>query len=413
MAVGFLLGAPIREISMFVVTLPFSIALAASEFSRTATFPGDGYMTALGYSQLLGALAVIALLMYAVGLLLALTLPANQLRSAGAGVVLMFMVPHMLWIFPVISHFTLLPTILSALNVNPREVIAGDFLGLRLPPFAIGMLHQVPLFILLFIAIVRKMRHDLAYPYPRLIAVVFVLLVAALMLGDLNSPPLISSGPALAFGPISMIYTLAFFCMILTSITTPPASDFTRGLRHARKLGERLVHPWSDYAANWPTVTLFAIILLAAVQLASLIVKDAPGSPIITFLLPAAIASCAIFTFGFLRQGFNLLYKKNSQTYFWLCIFLLWLTPILLRVVTTILEFDDDAGILIGAISPITAIGTIAADTYTANPDLVVAVAVISALLQAILAGGLCLYAVRKSTEEILATEECRPAARV
>ena len=400
LALGFFLGGPIREYLLFAATLPFMLILLLpglplsrpildSRFADTWNFPNFSShdpLHALGYLKVLLVLLVLGLLYHSFALLCGLVVPKT--RGIAAAIVILIFGIQLVMMVPGLQNLTITPTLYSSMTLGdpPDSLTHFYFFGLHFPAFLLALLHAVPLLIFLFVAVVRKMRHERAYIFAKPYAVLFFTIVSMLIVGD-----------ALPGGDANRsdrnIMALVLFFMLLSGLwlsasVSPTAGDILKGIRHAGKLGLSRVSAWSDLSVNWaPMVAMSALLLLVGGMFLYLLVISIPNSGmsfgeadyLSASALPATlIAALTLLFFGLTKQYFDLRFKKNAMTYFALLLFIIWIVPLLLGWVSAIMTNGvSDITDLLLSFSPLGGIALLARDN---TPDIFITLVIVAAL---------------------------------
>jgi hypothetical protein len=323
-AVGFILGAPIREWILVGVTLPFSVIAAA------LGPPGlDGLIITLL------VLIPSALLFHTLAALAGAASP--RLRGAGSWVTVLVIIMHAS--SPLQSGvFTIVPTVTHLMNPDEKLPIRDSFFGLGLPLAVLSLLHILPVIALVFLAAVRKMKSDFIPVYSKPQSVGFLAIMALLALGDALGLT-VEDMPNLA--ALLVIYFLALAAILLSWGVTPDAGEFAKGVRRARKLGLPNSPVWSDRAANWAPLGIFCgLIVVAGLGAGAPDALRVHGEVnLMHVLAPLLVAIAAIVCFGCAKQYFTLRFRKAGLTYFGLFLFLAWIMPV---IIGTLLEVSRD-----------------------------------------------------------------------
>jgi hypothetical protein len=351
--VGFILGAPIREWVLALITVPFSIAAAL--------------MGPPGLDGLLITLLVLvpsALLFHTLAALAGATSP--RLRGAGSWVTVLVIILHAGSPMQC-GLFTVVPTVARLLNPKVELPIREAFFGVGLPVAVLSLLHILPVLALLFVAAVRKMKSDAIPVYSKPQAVVFHAALAALALGDAVGLQL-QDMPGLA--GLIVIYFLVLAALPLAWVVTPTAGEFAKGVRRAHKLGLPASPVWSDWAANWCPLGFMCGLTLVAGLWAGLpdALKGIGGLTLTHLAAPLMVAIAAILCFGCAKQYFVLRFHKAGLTYFGLFLFLAWIMPV---VVGLLLEVSRDAFVGKASHLPqtITALSPAVGIAFAGQPD--------------------------------------------
>jgi len=352
-AVGFILGAPIREWVLFLVTLPFALV---------AAFMGPPGVDGL----------IITILVLIPSALLFHTLAAlggaasARLRGAGSWVTVLVIILHAG--SPLQSGlFTIIPTVTKLMNPKTDLPIRDSFFGLALPVAVLSLLHIIPVLVLLFLAAVRKMKSDFIPVYSKMQSVAFQGVIAGLALGDVVGLR-VDDAPGLA-GLIT-IYAMVLAAVLLSWGVTPDAGAFAKGVRRARKLGLPASPVWSDWAANWAPLGLFCGITIVAGLWAGIpdAVARLGGLTLTHLIAPLMVGVATVMCFGSAKQFFALRYRKAGMTYFGLFLFIAWIMPI---IIGSLLEISRDTFVgkashvpqIINALSPAVGIA------FAGSPD--------------------------------------------
>jgi len=394
---GFLFGSPIREYVLFACTLPFSMALAYA-----------GNVSPLSWLALMLALISTAVLYHSAALVAAIALPAQRGSAVGilflAFILQSMAVPAAMQGIP-LGHLTVIPTAAIALDpTSAPDLVPPGLSPSALYPLLLALLHQVPLVIFLCIAATRKLRDDQAPGFAKPTALLFYVIVAAMLAFDAivrPRPAYPSDIPWIHFSA----YLLFGAGLLLVLISTPARARFAKGIRQARKLNLPWVPPWDDAAVNWASLPLFALVLVVGVVAASFIAG--PVRLLGTHILAgAAIAAFTLLYFGYAKQVFSLAYPKNGDTYFGLLLFLLWVLPLLAGFILTV---SSDFGVPseeILAISPLAGIGIVLSDPIRRSLPTATGVALLASIIPALGFAWLSSAITRRAEAEFQPNEE-------
>lgn len=368
-ALGFILGAPLRELVLVLVTLPFSVAAVI--------------MGRPGLSGLLLTLIVLIASALLFHTLAALAGAASvRLRGAGSWVTLLVIILHSSSSLQ-IGLLTVIPTAAYALDPSTRFPIRDSFFGVHLPIAVLSLLHILPLMALLFIAAVRKMKTDAIPLYSKPQAVVFHAVLAALVLGDATGVTLEGTS---GLAPTVVLYALMIAAILLTWVLTPDASGLAKGIRRARKDGLPAPSLWSDHAPNWYALGGFCAITVMAGLWSGLpeaLLRQPQGRDFtavhLLMMLPVVIG--AIVSAGSARQFFGIRYGKPGQIYYGLFMFVVWVLPLVIGTILgaasrALFGGDLNLSMSITALSPLAGVGVAGAvgGQQALVPPLVVAV---------------------------------------
>lgn len=331
---GFTLGASVREWVMFATLLPFSLACV-----------GGGNPDAVGWLKTLAAMMVSALLYHTIATLVGVA--ARPRTAGGVAVVVVF----------VLLGVDRLSPIMTVLNVTHIAALhAGSgFFGVRTSNFVLEMIHQVPLLVFLFIAAVRKIRHDRALYYSRPVALTLFALVGAFVLGDTHRW---SADRELfkGFTPIFAAYVLTMAGLLLAPAVTPGWGDFANGIRRARKDGRARLGSMADFASNIVPLAAISLMTVLTPIVSHFLRHDGPSlrNPAI---FTGFVGGCTVLFFGCALQAFGFTYRKAARAYFGLFVFLTWIVPLLLAAVAGITDAGEKVGLTFLALSPLAGIG--------------------------------------------------------
>jgi hypothetical protein len=376
LALGFLLGGPIREYLLFAATLPFAAVLLLWRLSYTpisqqgdVNFSLSDPLHAIGYLKVLLILLILGLLYHCFALLCGLVMPKT--RGIAASMVSLLLILQCFLLAPGIQSLTVSPTLFTSLRLGdlaPEGISKLSFYGLPLSAFLLALLHAVPLLIFLFMAVVRKMRHERAYALAKPYAVLLFALLCLLIIGDaMPASPPIDEWPAIFFSQIVLFSTL-LLGLLLCLCVSPNAGDMLKGVRHAGKLGLSHVPAWNDLAVNWaPVLAMSGMTLISGMTVTCMSKSHLFGAysacyndwTVAKGCFAILIAALALLFFGLMKQYFDLRFKKNGMVYFVLLLFLLWVVPLLLALVCTILTHDEAQDLIhiLGGVSPLGGIG--------------------------------------------------------
>jgi len=252
------------------------------------------------------------------------------------------------------------------------------FFGQHISAVLVSLLHELPLLFFVFIAVVRKMRHERAYASAKPYAVLLFVAISLLLIGDIWPVNMLFSDHNNI--PPPGVLMIVLFCMIVLGIllvgaVSPNAGDILKGIRHAGKLGFTRVLAWSDLSVNWAPVLSMSVIVLLAGTIVTTALHRTPiiyteyGSNgdtlrITNGIVATLVAALTVLFFGMMKQYFDLHYKKNAMSYFALLLFCLWLVPVLLAIASAIFThgISEDISKALLSISPLGGIGLIVAD---------------------------------------------------
>jgi hypothetical protein len=348
LALGFILGGPIREWLLFACTLPFS-AVCAAGLARPV-------------EALLVYVAVIAaaLLYHSFAALTGLT--ATRAREAMGATVVLVVLLHMISMSP-LGLLTAVPTIALALapagvdQVGPPGLPGGSWAH-SLHPIVPTLWHMIPLMVFIVIAVERKLRNAVAPGLSKPQVVVFQVFLSVLALGDVWEP-VNRDAAAICLGTGLAVATLAG--LVLCASITPGLGRFANGVRRARKWGQEHAPVWSDLAANWaPLLAMAAVVVILGVLSGSSFFRNVfnpdPPEAVLVEVMVVSAASILV-SFGSALQFFGLRYGKAGIWYMALTFFVLWVIPIPVAGLLGLSSTDWTMNSNVASICPFVGIG--------------------------------------------------------
>lgn len=336
MAIGYFLGAPIREYLLSALVLPFGLFCAAMSPYGV-----------LNYLQSVIALLAISWCLHALALLTALS---TRKPRAGAPRSYVGMVLAVIFFGQPAGWF--LSSSSARLLSDTMPTI--DFFALKLPWLLFVLLYAFTLLGFLLLAASRKMRADQSHAFSKVQAVAALATLTFMLLGAFWTYH------GQDFLVLTMIYVLVLASIVLTLTITPDQAEYIRGLRRADRKGLRRPSSWSDAGTNrWALMLMCAIVLIGASVTWEVIVGRKAGEPS-TYSLTIAVAVFVVAYFGLGSQYFQLRLAKSGQTIMTLFVVLIWLVPILIGSITAVAlirtGFNDRIYQAILGLSPITGI---------------------------------------------------------
>ena len=322
-ALGFVLGAPIREYVLFLCTLPFALPFVLS-----------GHPGPVGFAEVVVAMLASAFLYHCFGALIGAT--ASRSAPVVVGIVVALYVTSQM--STAIASLTILPTMAALSSHHIGDMFHSFFYGAPVAAPTLALIHEAPLSALLLVALTRKMRRDRMRPYSKPVAIVFQVILAALVVGDLWP----NSGGSLPWSvSMGMLQTVSCLLAILTisgsilaAEVAPDAGELASGVRRALKQGSNRVPAWSDAATNLATTFWIAGITLAAGAALSTAPFPRPDSPE-RIAEVSILAVFVILYFGSARQFFDARYGKRGRPLFGLLLFCTWILPLLIALIAS------------------------------------------------------------------------------
>lgn len=361
---GFLFGAPIREYLLFACTLPFLAIFMVF---------GSLYVSIAGMLAVLIIMLVSGVLYHLISLLIGLVAPKP--RGTNVLALLLILILHALFAFPFAGFMTSLSTAISLLGTEPYRGVFGPvfFFGSQLPIALVTLLHLLVLIFFLLLAATRKMRNERAFSYSKPMAVLFFAAIAVLIIGDLFPVDTGEFDWGLDnINPVLAIYLLSLIGSIFCLGITPRIGDFLKGIRHAKNIGLKRLSFWHDYSANWWPMFFISLLIIVAGNIFFLRYHERPELLTlfrnIGFIKGSFIGACVVLFFGAAKQAFDILFRKNSLSYFALLLFGVWIIPMLIGIVLMIIsngnsyDYDNIGYTQIMSISPLFGIATAVID---------------------------------------------------
>lgn len=333
-ALGYFLGAPIREYVLFACTLPFAL--------MATLFEGSG---------LLGLLGILIPLVFGTWVIHALTLLAalatkkpksNTAGGAGGGIVGVFMLAFFL-IYPISTGLWFATELLRG---EPKLL---SFFGVPIHWLAFVMLYEAATLGFLFVGAVRKMRSDRTHAYSKRLAIACQATATVLALGAVWH--LKGQDNALV---LWLMYPLVVLALALTVSITPDLGEYLKGLRRASRLGQRRPSVWDDSGSNRVGVfVLSALVMLGGTIAWEAIEGRMPGRP--SYSLTIATGVFTVAYFGLAMQYFALRVRTKGSTLMQAFIFLLWVVPLVAGGILGVADLRSQTGLaaVVASLSPV------------------------------------------------------------
>ena len=369
-ALGFFLGAPIREYALAAVTIPFA-CYSAYQIDAADRWRGLAWLAQLEVA-----------LLATVWVVQALTTLACLTRKRPRGSVVGMVVTVVILLF--VSYLGSVGFYFGTqwlLTETPRL----NFFGFMVPWLPWLLLYELPLFGFLSLAVARKMRAERAHAFSKPQALACMATLSLLTIGGLWKIARVI-GPEPPFEPspvdaimLAAVYVLSFAAMLLTVTVTPDSGEYLKGVRRALRAGRRRPSAWSDAGSN--RVALFLLCALAL--LSATAVVNVVGKP--TFLearpwfneprlleranmsdsawlelrqsllsRPIAVAVLTAAYVGLAFQFFSLRTRRSGVTLVAVLLFAAWLVPLLAGAVIGMAPAPDQGRALtVLAVSPL------------------------------------------------------------
>lgn len=331
MALGYLLGAPIREYLLFAATLPFAAGLGV--VSTTGFW---------GWLALTVPLVVSAWLLHCVSMLSALSTrkPKGTGKGAGAGVL----------VFGLIFGQWIGMGLWSVTRRMQGDTYAVQFFGLKVPWLAFLLFYEAVLLGFLFLACARKMRAERVHAYSKAQALAFMASITLLVLGAAWN----FQGQKEVV--LVVLYFLLIAAIVLSVTITPDQTEYVRAVRRALRVGRHRPTVWEDSGTN--RLALFglcALVFLGATLSWELIAGRTQGDASV-YSQTIAIGVFTVAYFGLGLQFFQLRMAKSGSSLFTLFLFVVWLMPVLLGSIAFGASVNREVAQMILCFSPMTGI---------------------------------------------------------
>jgi hypothetical protein len=339
-ALGFFLGAPIREYVLAAISVPFALILASSLDAF------DSWTGLLRIVQVEVALLATTWVVHAVTMISCLARKKARGSLQGA----------------VVGFFLLLGLGYGAIGLAfGAQWLMGEsrtmnFFGAMIPWLAWLLIFEAPALGFLGLAAARKMGADRTHAYTKAQALACMATLTVLALAGLwkvarllPATPFDEPTPTDAI-ILAAVYVLSLAAMVLAVTITPDAGEYTKGVRRAARAGRRRPGPWSDAGSN--RVALFALAALVLVG-ATAVVQVVGRQPILDAAgvaatggvdlsdeawlasrqamasRPIAIGVLTVAYVGLGLQFFSLRSRRSGVVLMGLFLFLAWLVPML------------------------------------------------------------------------------------
>lgn len=349
-ALGFVLGAPIREYVVALVAMPFAFC--------AAILGNPGFV---GFLTSTLVLFTTTWLFHLLAMMSGLLAPKGKTRGTNLAVG-MFVILASLgssWIFaglPLPGMLTAGPALIEALG-GLKAVPMGNlptFFGLAFPMFVQTCCYQLPFIAFLLIAVVRRMRSGEAAVYSKSTAVAFLAAISVLNMGAIVGQPNIQANLIIIY----LLYLNALVSLLLIGAITPDQGTFMNHLRRANKF--RLIRPslWSDEASNRSALILICGVTLAMVETVHSLAIPAQQAPIaMSHWIPTISTIMLVAYVGFAAQYLQISVGKKAKATLFVLLFGLWVIPLMVGSVFAMGAGNAAAGLIFG-ISPLIGIAS-------------------------------------------------------
>jgi hypothetical protein len=370
-ALGFFLGAPIREYLLAAIILPFAVFDA---YHIDAFSPAKGL---LWLAQVEVAVLTTTWVLHALAMLGCLT--RKKPRGSIQGAIITLILLFVFGTYGSVGFFYGVQWLLA-------EQRYLNFFGWMIPWLAWILINELPLLGFLALAAANKMRAERAHSYSKWQALACMATHAFLGLGGLWKvarllPDSYPSEPT----PVDVImlaalYCLAFTALLLTATITPAASEYVKGVRRALHEGRRRPSAWSDAGSNRVAVFILAgFVLVAATAVVHVVGRPPLSQPGFNTpkQLESAIASeeawlqsrqakmsrpiligvLTVASFGLAYQYFSLRTRRAGPTLMAIFLFVTWLGPLLAASFIGMgTNGDSEPALTVLALSPLTGV---------------------------------------------------------
>jgi hypothetical protein len=371
-ALGFFLGAPIREYLLAAITVPFA---AFAAYQIDASSPAKGL---LWLAQLEVAVLTTTWLIHALAMVGCLTRkkPRGTIQGAIITIVLLFF----FGIYGSMGFYYGVQWLLE-------EARFMNFFGWMIPWLAWILINELPVLGFLGLAAVNKMRAERAHSYTKGQALACMATLVVLAVGGLWKvarllPESYPFEPTVAdVIMFAALYGLMLTALVLTATITPNSNEYVKGVRRALHEGRRRPGAWSDAGSNRVAVFILAGVLLVSAtvvvqvvgrpalfnpgvntpaQLASAIQSDEAWlqSRQAKMSRPILIGVLTVAAFGFAYQYFSLRTRRSGPTLMAVFLFVTWLVPLLAASVIGMGSSagDSEVALTVLALSPLTGV---------------------------------------------------------
>lgn len=330
-ALGYLIGAPIREWLLFALTVPFAIACAV--FAEVGV---------LGFLQIEITVILSSLLFHCVALLASLMVSRPK-AAGGGGVVGMGLFAGF---FALIASFYLYRD--ASFFGDTEKTLS--FFGIDLPWLLMTASYQLTGIGILFLASARKMAAERAHAFTKRQAVAVMAIVSTLWLGAIWDQEREN------WTTLVTVYALTAAAMVVLGTITPDGAEFIKGLRRSAHAGRR----WSPFTADSADNRVVVFILCGMVAAAATLCWE-----LVEFRLPGGRPSYSqsivvgVFTaayFGLGLQYFLLKGPKYGMTLFGLFLFFAWVMPLVAGFVLMLADAPANIYQVVLSLSPIAGI---------------------------------------------------------
>lgn len=302
-ALGFLLGAPIREYFLAAVVLPFAIFCA--------------YGSPVGISGYLLILMPFILAAWVAHAMTLLNILVGKTGGSGARSIIV-----------AVFLFYAVGGGVGGIIGYGSSMFGGHFpelkfFGVPFPAVLVLIGHELVLLSFFMIGAVRKITSDRTHTYSKPQALGYLSLLGFLLLGGCWT------WVGQEYLALVLIYVMVIFALLLLLTITPDQAGYLKGLEFAQRHGKRRPRWWSDSGLNRMTVGLFGMIVLVISTTAwNVIGSQNVASATSAYSLTIVIGVFVVAYFGLGLQWFLLTSAKGGGTMFALFITIVWFVPV-------------------------------------------------------------------------------------
>ncbi len=315
-ALGFFLGASIRETCYALLLVPFLVA--------TAVLAAMPWTTLL---DLLATVVLIAWLIHASQLLSALV--SRRPRTSGRGILVLM--------------FIALGAVASAARGEAAlaDLAAPAFFGVPLPRVVFLGIHSLSATFFLLVAATRRMRDQRAALLSKTQALSCLATVATLAVGCLWT----AEPTAALIALLAVLVVTGVVCGMPIAVTE---GEYLKGVRRARRVGRVAPQPLDDAATSG--VCVIGLCLVATV--AVVVLQRRLAADWQAWMWAWAIGLAVIATHGFARQYFQLRGGQRGGLQCNLALFLLWVLPLPVAAAWSASGLDATLGTFLWTATP-------------------------------------------------------------
>ena len=331
-AVGFFLGAPIRETVYALLLLPFLVATA-----MLAEMPWTTLV------DLLATVVLVAWLVHASQLVSALV--SRRPRASARGILVLV--------------FIALGSVASAVRGEAAlaDVATPPFFGVPLPRAVFLGIHTLAATWFLLVAATRRMRDQRAALLSKWQALACLATVATLAVGCLWTAEPTTALVVL----LAAVVVAGVVCGLPIAVT---AGEYLKGVRRARRIGRAGPPPLDDAAPSGLCVVgLCTVAATAATVLQQRLAAD-PRAWTWGFSLGLLV----IATHGFARQFYRLSGGRRGDLLCNLVLFLIWVLPLPVAAAWSASDLDAQLGRVLWGATPWAGMAEAVAATNASDP---------------------------------------------